>query len=109
MAPVADKLYHPPKIMDRTKVQINTNANGQSSPASRTTYGTKKENTEKPWLRVVYILDSITMQDLTIHSNQQDQIHSSSVYELKSNTCSHQHTRQTSSKLTDRLTEQKNT
>jgi hypothetical protein len=28
-------------------------------------------------LRVVYILDSITMQNLTVHSSQKDQFHSS--------------------------------
>jgi hypothetical protein len=52
-------------------------------------------------LRIAYILDNTTTQNLTIHSKKQEQFHSSSAHELKCNTCNHKYTGQTSRRFTD--------
>jgi len=67
-APLADNVYHLPKITEKTtqkeawQVQINMITHGQSSPAVRTIYEYRiKKIFRNLGLRVVYILDSITM------------------------------------------------
>jgi hypothetical protein len=84
VAPLADNVYHPPKITERTTTQKeNRSANKHDHKWEKFTCFKNhiripnKKIFRNLGLRVVYILDSITMQNLTVHSNQKDQFHSS--------------------------------
>jgi hypothetical protein len=82
-APPADNVYHLPKITEKTKQKENRSANIHELKWAKFTGFKnhiripKKKIFRNLGLRVVYILDSIIMQNITIHCNQQDQFHSS--------------------------------
>jgi hypothetical protein len=84
VAPLAGNVYHLPKITEETTTQkVNSSAHKHDHKWAKftciknNTRISNKKIFRNLSMRTVYILNSITMQNLTAHSNQQDQFHSS--------------------------------
>lgn len=84
VAPLADNVYHLPKITQKTTTQKEKRgANKQDHKWAKFTCFKNhiripnKKIFRNLGLSMVYILDSITMQNLRVQSNQKDQFHSS--------------------------------